>query len=242
MKTNTTNNKNNKSTKNSSNTKRSGKAGTILPIILGVLVIAAIVGGVLFFAHQSQLPPSRGGEPADDGELIDYEKEGTITQLGDYHAISSLVSKDDLSEENTDDPVGLVWDEYLKTCKIKKYPKDLLDEATLDAQKQFEDFAEASGMSTEELAASYNLNDDTVEENAKDAVKSRLVAKTIALRENMTMSDDQLKSYLNKITEEDDNKASTEQVIKAYVEGTSVRPRDDAYVEMVKEYLLKQVQ
>ncbi|MEE3468541.1 MAG: hypothetical protein VZQ83_08890 [Eubacterium sp.] len=225
--------------KNKSN--QPSKATTIVPIILGILVIAAIIGVVLFFSMKTKEGPTRTAEEAaDDGQLVDYEKDGPIT-LGDYHAVNKLLTKDDLSEENSDDPLGLLWDEYLKTCKIKKYPKELLDEALLDNQMQFQDFLEASGMSADELSASYNMDDDTIEENAKDNVKGRLVAKTIALREGMTMTDEKLREYLIRILEEDDKNISLDAILKEYIDGTGVRPRDDAYVEMVKDYLMEQM-
>ena len=71
-------------------------------------------------------------------------------------------------------------------------------------------------------------------------VKSRLVAKTIALREGMSMTDEQLRTYLIRIQEEDDKNIKLETILHDYLISTSVRPRDDAYAEMVKDYLMKQ--
>ena len=222
------------------NTAKPKKNYTLLPILLGTLIIAAIIGGVIFLALQSKKAPERSAtEPSDDGTLVDYEKEGTLT-LGDYHTLTSLVKKEDLTDENTDDPTGLVWEEFMKTCKIKSYPKDLLDEALLDAQKQYDDFLEASGMSEEELIEAFNLDENTLKNNAKDMVKSRLVAKTIALREGLEMSDEEVRTALITLMDEDNKNVPLETILNDYVESTSVRPRDDAYVEKIKDYLMKQ--
>ena len=209
-----------------------------LPALLGVLAIALIVGAVLFLSRCSKEAAAARNEAEDDGELIDYEAEGTI-KLGDYSNPKSLIAAEDLTEKNTDDPLGLLWDTYLETCEINSYPKNLLAEATKDAEFQLESFAEASEMSVEEVAESYGMDDSTISDNAKDDVTSRMVAKTIALRENLTLTDDDLKAKLIEIMEYDDKNATLETVMKDYVATESVRPRDDAYVLLVKNYLME---
>ena len=211
----------------------------ILPILIGVLFVGALVGAVLFFANQSKEPAAiERVHAADDGELADYESDNTIT-LGDYNNLSSLATKEDLSEKNTDDPKVFLWDSYLETCKIKSYPKDMLDAAIIDQQVQMQGFAKASGMTVEELAESYGMDDSSIEEAAKDDVKGRLVAKTIALKENIKLTDDIYLKKLVEMMESDEKNPDLNTLEKDYIDTTSVRPKDDAYVQLIKDFLME---
>lgn len=219
--------------------KKTNKKSDLWPILLGVLVVAAIAGVVIFFSIQSKTPVKKDRvQAADDGVLKDYEKEGIIT-LGDYSDVSGLATKEDLSTENTDDPNDLLWENYLATCKISSYPKELVTEAKEDLETQYVGFAEASGMSYEEVMESYGFDDASIDESAKDEVFGRLVAKTIANRENLTITDDKYRSALIELDGWDDKTSAVAEVEKNYIETSSVRPHDDVYVVLVKEFLME---
>lgn len=215
------------------------KKDSIIPIILGVVVIALIIGGVLIFSfftkkEQAEANSRKAVEAEDDGEAIDYEKKGII-KLGDYKGF-----KETTDPKESDDWETLIWDDFLETCEIEEYPEKLEEEAILDTQMQYQGFAEASGVSYEDIMSEYSMDDDTVRDVARDTVKGRLVAKTIAVREGFKISDSDLDKYLKKMMECSENdKSTSEELMKDYLEGYSVRPKDDIYIEMVKELLLK---
>jgi FKBP-type peptidyl-prolyl cis-trans isomerase (trigger factor) len=100
-------------------------------------------------------------------------------------------------------------------------------------------FAEASGMTVEELAESYGMDDSSIEEAAKDDVKGRLVAKTIALKENIKLTDDIYLKKLVEMMESDEKNPDLNTLEKDYIDTTSVRPKDDAYVQLVKDFLME---
>lgn len=216
------------------------KKENILPIILGMLFIAAIVVAVLFLSKQTkeketQIPsPTPAAVAADDGKLLDYEKEGIVT-LADYKSF-----KETGDPADTDDWEQMVWDDYLAECKVTAYPDELLSGAVDETRMQYESFAAVNDMTYEELLESYGMDENTVNEVAKDTVKSRLVAKTIAYREGFSPSDDDKVTYLMKVMDYDEgDKDSLENLLKDYSENYGSRPMDDVYVEMAKELLLK---
>ncbi|MBO4395273.1 MAG: hypothetical protein J5819_02885 [Eubacterium sp.] len=213
--------------KNKNNSKH--RKDTWLPIILGVLMIAAVIGLVLFLSNMSE----KASESAGDGELVDYEEQGTI-KLADYNNPGIEI----LDEKESDDPPGAFWDDYVEKCSAKKLPQDLVDEAYSDTRKEYEGFAEVTGTTYEELLNEYGMTEDTVLSVAEDTVKGRLAAKTIAIRESITIDDSVMEEKLMDIMGyEEEDREPLDDLIKDYVENYGRRPRDDVYVEVVKQWL-----
>ena len=224
------------------------KKETVIPIVIGMVFIALIVVLVLILANHTKkteerlaeesaaaaVPTAPAAPASDDGELIDYEEKGIIT-LADYRAFRETTDPKD-----SDDWLQLLWDDYLAECKISEYPEDLLNEALNDTTRQYYNFAEAAGMSVEELLESYGVDETTINEVAKDSVKGRLVAKTIASKEGFTLDDDKMVTYLMRMMEYGEKDKDTAQnLIKDYLNDYGARPKDDIYIEMVKDILLE---
>ena len=215
--------------KTKSKNQKKKNTDTWLPIVLGVLMIAVVVGLVLLFSNLS----NRASESAGDGELVDYEEQGLI-ELADYQNPGIEI----LSEEDSDDPPGALWDDYIEKCKSKKLPEDLTEEAYADTVKEYEGFAEVSGITYEELLNEYSMTEDTVVSVAEDTVMGRLAAKTIALRESITVDDATMEAQLMELMGyEEADREPLDDLIEDYVENYGSRPRDDVYVEVVKQWL-----
>ena len=202
---------------------------TWLPIVIGVLMIAGVIGIVFLLSNMS----NRASESAGDGELIDYEEKGNI-RLADYQNPGIEI----LNESESDDPPGALWDDYIEKCETKKLPEDLVDEAYTDTRKEYEGFAEVSGTTYADLLSEYGMTEETVMSVAEDTVKGRLVAKTIALRENITIDDTVMEEQLMELMGyEEVDREPIDDLISDYVENYGCRPRDDVYVEVVKQWL-----
>lgn len=228
-------------------TARDGRDGGMMPVILGVLIIVAVVGAVLAISFltgkgkettqvekHEETKKRQAVEAADDGKLEDYEKSGLVT-LTDYKSFAKSYKK---PEDNEEDLRDALWDDYLETCQVKEYPENLVEEALADTIMQYEGFAEVTGVTYDELLESYGMDESMVEDVAKDTIRGRLVASTIATRERLNADDATLEKYLMKLMDYDKSDfSSMEQLKKDYLEGYSVRPVDDVYVEMVKDYL-----
>ena len=229
--------------------KKNKKESNIFPIVLGVGVVIAVAVGILVLATWSERVKQEQDmivateQTPGDGELSDYEDANYVT-LADYSDREYTVDPDDIDDDLSEEEqqielAGQVWDDYLAECEVKSFPDDLVAESKKDVEKQYESFAYITGVSYEELLESYGMDDDAVQSVAEDTVKARMVAKTIAYREGMSLSDSDVERYLLVLTsyEEGDEKESLEELKKDYLENYSGRYLDDCYVEMVKDWL-----
>lgn len=146
--------------------------------------------------------------------------------------------KKKLKKENQETVDEIAWAEMIDTCEVEEYPEDLVKAAQQDLEGQYRNFAKVSGSSYEDLLASLNMDEETVKETAEETVRDRMVAKTIAKRENLTLTDEQYKKYLMETMEytEKDN-MSLEALISEYKRDYGGRPKDDMLVEVVKDFV-----
>ena len=222
-----------------SGNKAEKKENTVFPIILGVLFVAVLAGVIIFLSIYSEknkkAPVVATKVTEGDGEIIDYEKNGMV-KLADYSKLEIEKEKDDTDE----DLKNSNWDAYLEKCTVNDYPDGFLEEAISDTQKQYEGFAEVSGMTYDELLESYGMDENTVNEVAADTVNARMIAKTIASKENLKLTDKMKEDYLMALMSyEEKERAPLDDLVKDYIEGYSGRATDDCIVEMVKDWLFK---
>ena len=68
-----------------------------------------------------------------------------------------------------------------------------------------------------------------------------MVAKSIAVKEHLVLSDEQYRQYLmDEVSPSDDEELSLEDLEKRYAKDNSVYPRDDMLIRLVKEFVGKQ--
>ncbi|MCR4605227.1 MAG: hypothetical protein K5639_04425 [Eubacterium sp.] len=217
------------------------KESTVLPIIIGVLVVAALAGVILFFANYKS-DSSEGEslivatkESEGDGEIIDYESKGAL-KLADYSKLEVEKEKDDKDE----DLISRMWEEYTEKCTVNEYPDGYFEEAVRDAKMEYAGFASATGVSYEELLESYGMDESTVNDVAGDTVEGRMIAATIAAKENLKLTDELEEKYLMSLMEyEEKEREPLADLEEDYMKGYSGRYKDDCIVEMVKEWLFK---
>ena len=224
----------------------------IVPVIIGVVVIVVVVAAILITATWSQRVKEQQDliiateQSEGDGELSDYEAPNYI-KLADYSEFSISDEDEEAIEEEEDtseddklaEKKSAMWDNYVAACTIDSYPDDLVEEAVYDTKKQYENFAYVTGETYEDLLESYGMDEETVTDVSKDTVLSRMIAKTIAYREGLSLDDELTEKYLLVLTsyEEGEEKESYEELVKDYMENYSGRYLDDCYVELVKEWL-----
>lgn len=152
-------------------------------------------------------------------------------------------AKEKEKKQNIEGLGDTIWDEYLEKCDVKKYPKGSKKQAYADLKMQYKGIAKFSGSSYEEVIAGLGMSDDDVKSLAEDEVKGRMVAKTIAVKENLSLSDEQYRKYLEEeVSVEDENSVEDMKLAdmeKDYKENTSAYPRDDMLIKLVKEYIGK---
>ncbi len=149
--------------------------------------------------------------------------------------------KEKEKEKNVDALGDMIWDDFLEKCKVIKYPKGSKEQAFKDLKRQYKGVGDMSGSSYEEVIMELGMTEDDVKDLAGDEVKGRMVAKSIAVKEHLVLSDEQYRQYLmDEVSPSDDEELSLEDLEKRYAKDNSVYPRDDMLIRLVKEFVGKQ--
>ena len=143
-------------------------------------------------------------------------------------------------KENREGIGDTVWEDLLKECNVKKYPAGSRKQAYKDQKRSYQVFAKVSGQSYEEFIGALGQTYEDIQSSADDQVKARMTAKTIAIKEGLTLSDADYERFLLAFLEPEEEEDKTLKAMeKRYIEEQSCYPRDDMLIELVKEYLGK---
>lgn len=143
-----------------------------------------------------------------------------------------------LRKENMENLSELAWDALMEQGQVNQYPKQLIEEEIKNLNMQYAGFAEISGISYEELMESLMMDEESVRDTAKDVVRDRMVAKTIAKWENFKLDDKTCRKYMIKLMEfEEDDDETLEHLYEDYKEDYGSRPKDDILVAMAKDFI-----
>ena len=123
---------------------------------------------------------------------------------------------------------------------MKEYPEGSKKQAFSDLKRQYQGIGDMNGTSYEEVIADLGMTEEDVKGLARDEVKGRMIAKTIAAKEHITISDHEYRNYLlDEVDPEDKDDVTITELEKTYKETTSVYPKDDMMVRLVKEFIGK---
>lgn len=191
------------------------------------------------------------------GETVDYK----ITVKGrfdDYYAnefsggkyptVEKYIAhvKEELQKENESPSVAgeSAWDTVVSESKVSRYPDSLLKEEIKNTKSQYKNFAELQGITYEEALSSFGQDEESLEGIAEDMVKERMIAKTIAAKENLVLDDARYKDYLMQTMMdneegEDNSKSgkSLEELEKEYRNDYGSRPKDDMLILLVQSFI-----
>lgn len=146
-------------------------------------------------------------------------------------------------KENRETVGDTVWEELVEKCEVKEYPEGSKKQAYKDLKRSYQGFAEASGITYDEFVGDLGYTDEDMHSMANDNVRNRMVAKTIAKKENLQLTDEQYEAYLLDYLEPEEEADKTLKAMeKAYQEQESSYPRDDMLIELVKEFIGKSAQ
>lgn len=141
-------------------------------------------------------------------------------------------------EENLACVGDTVWEKLVKDCEVNSYPKGSREQAYKDQKRSFRVFAKASGQTYQEFIGGLGYEDSDVRSMGDDCVRDRMIAKTIAKKEGLEMSDTEYEKYLLAFLEPEEAKDKTLKAMeKRYREEQSCYPRDDMLINLVKEYV-----
>ncbi len=147
-----------------------------------------------------------------------------------------------LKKENEENIRELAWVDFMGICQVNERSEKQVQEELETLKRNYTRVAEADKVTYEELLAQLELNEENLRDQAEDNVGERMVAKTLAKREGLTLDDEAYRGYLMRIlgyTEKDD--MSLASLVDEYREDYGNRPRDDVLVAMVKRFIAENV-
>lgn len=159
---------------------------------------------------------------------------------GKYETVEAYYEYAKVKEkaDNVKNAGETVWDDFAATCKVEKYPEGSQEQAYKDQKRSYKNFAEESGMTYEQFIGELQYSDEDVHSMATDTVRDRMIAKTIAKKENLTMTDEEYERLLfNELAPSEDEDKTLKAMEKRFKESNSCYPRDDMLVNYVKKYI-----
>lgn len=169
-------------------------------------------------------------------EAADKTSDGKYKTVKEYYKHE----KEAQLEQNRKDKGELVWENVKENAKVKSAPEKMLNQIREDIDRNYETFAELNGMTKEELLTSFGMGEDGVDEVANDTVADIMIAKTIAVKEKLTMDDEYYRKALMEslgVKETDAEAGTLEELEKEYRESQGSRPRDDMLLQRVKDFI-----
>lgn len=169
----------------------------------------------------------------DYAKAMSKNKYPTVKEYFEYMKVKE-------EKENRETVGDTVWDELVEKCEVKEYPEGSKKQAYKDLKRSYQGFAEASGITYDEFIGDLGYTEQDVRSMANDNVRDRMIAKTIAVKENLKLTDEQYEAYLLEYVDPEEEADKTLKAMeKAYWEQESSYPRDDMLIELVKEYIGK---
>lgn len=167
---------------------------------------------------------------------------------GKYPSVEKYMAhvKEELRKENESASAAgeMAWDTVVDESSVSRYPESMRKEEIENTKSQYKNFAELNGITYEEAMSSFGQDEESLEGIAEDVVKERMIAKTIAARENLVLDDARYKDYLMQtmMDEEEDgdnskNEKTLEELEKEYKNDYGSRPRDDMLILLVQSFI-----
>lgn len=175
----------------------------------------------------------KGKFSARAAKKISEGKYKTVQEYYDYEKATQI-------EENRADKGELVWDEVCDNVEINSFPEQMLEQTKTEIKQGYSNVAELTGASVDDVLAQFGMDEDGLDEMAKETVRDVMIAKTIAAKEGVTMDDAYYDNALREALdyEESDEQPDTLEGLEAdYKETTGSHPRDDMLVKRVKEFI-----
>lgn len=192
--------------------------------------------------------PSDYSEKSIAGKTIEFEisvkakfndNYASKMSKGKYKTVDSYLEhlKKQLRKDNMENIEELAWEAFVEKCGVTDYPEKMVEEEVDNLYMQYQGFAEINGVSTEELLESIGMDDASIRELAQDAVRDRMLAKTVAGIENIEPDEETGRQCLIDIMDYEESDETYEELLQDYEENYGNRPKDDILVKIVKEMI-----
>lgn len=169
-------------------------------------------------------------------EFVSEYSEGKCTSVDGFNDYI----RETLYNENVAAIADDVWEQVVENADVKEAFEGEVENAVKETMDNYESFAELSGCTVEELLESFGMTEEDARDVGKDMAKERMIAKTIAAKENIVMDDEKYKELLVNYMAEDDTEIadkSLEELESTFIEQYAENPRESMFLECVKKYV-----
>lgn len=175
----------------------------------------------------------KGKFSARAAEKISSGKYKTVQEYYEFEMAAQI-------EENRASKGELVWDEVCGNAEVNNYPEQMLERVKTEVTDGYKNMAELTGTTLEEALAQFGMDEDGLEEVSQETVRDVMIAKTIAVKEGVTMDDAFYENALRDALgdeEAEEQPKTLEQLETEYKESIGSYPRDDMLIVRVKEFI-----
>lgn len=204
------------------------------------------------------VPEGTYGDPAVDGKTVEFHVAVHyicgVEIYPEYNDdfIQSISKKYDtvkeynkhlkkkLQKDNEEQKGEFAWSEVVDSFKVKKYPKNLLEESKQEVLQGYYDMAVLYGCSQEEVFISFGYSDQQefidgdLKSLGKSTAKEYLVAQAIAAKEKLQYTPEE---YQELLEEEYSYKTGTYATVEEYEKDYKAYIENQALLSVVKKWL-----
>lgn len=143
-------------------------------------------------------------------------------------------------KENEEQKSEFVWSEVVEACKVKKYPKKLVEASGREVLQGYYDMAALYGCSKEEVFPMLNYEneqdfvDHDLEELAEDTAKEYLIAQAIAAKEGIAYTPEEYEAFQTAEYSDQDGQYDT---LEAFQEERKEYLQNQMLLNKVKEWI-----
>ncbi|MFG6328788.1 MAG: FKBP-type peptidyl-prolyl cis-trans isomerase [Lachnospiraceae bacterium] len=167
-----------------------------------------------------------------------------VQSVSDYNTTDEYNEylRQKLEKENEADKGEFAWTDFMETCSVKKYPKEMMEEARKTVLQGYYDMAVVYGCKEDEVFEmfGYDSEDDfkktDLEELAQDTVKENLAAQALADLEGISYTEEEYNSVVDE--EYNDEEYSSK---KEYEKKNRQFLKDTALMKAVKNWLAENI-
>ncbi len=226
-------------------------------------ILGAMTGTTVVFSVT--VPEGTYGDPEVDGQTVEfyvnvnyicgeeiypeYDDEFVQSISKKYNTTKEYNAhlKKRLRKDNEEQKAEFAWADVVDSCKVKKYPKQLLEESKQEVLQGYYDMADFYGGSKEEVFLSFGYDseqefiDSDLKSLAKGTAKEYLVAETIALTENIQYTPQEYQEVLEEEYSYREDEFATikeyEEEYKSYIENRTTLDVVKKWVSENTEYI-----
>lgn len=179
-------------------------------------------------------------------EIVPEYNDEFVQSISDYKTVKEYEKhlKKELLKENEEDKAEYAWEELLDICKVKQYPKDMMESAKDIVLQGYYGMSELYGFTKDEIFQSFGYDSEEdfintdLDELARDTVKENLVAMALSELESISYTEEDY----NAVVDEEYSYNTEEYASREdYEKKNEKELKDETLIQAVKKWLAENI-